>query len=260
MENEAQIRLISFALAFLVMAGWEFLAPYRRLRFKRIERWPHQIALMIINAATLKLLFPFAAIAVATWAKGSEFGALNVIEIPGLLAVVIAIVLLDLALYTQHVLSHRWNWLWRIHRTHHIDTDFDLTTGLRFHPFEMALSMIYKMALIIILGLPPFAVLIFEIILSASSIFNHANIALPKPLEMALRWIIVTPGMHRIHHSTKAGEHNSNYGFFFSGWDRMFNSYTERASEDDRTMPIGLDIARASVYKRIDKMLMIPFM
>lgn len=259
MENETQIRLIAFASIFAVMAIWEFVAPYRRLRYSRLQRWPHQLILIIINSIVLKLLFPVAAVGIALWADSEGLGFLNWIPLSPWIAIPLTIAFLDLAIYAQHRVSHRWNWFWRIHRTHHIDTDFDLTTGLRFHPIEIAISMLYKMLLIILLGAPAYGVLIFEIILSGSALFNHSNISLTKRIEPIVRRLIVTPGMHRIHHSTLPEEHNTNYGFFLSCWDRLFQSYTHQASNNDQTMPIGLDMMRDPEDRRIDQILMIPF-
>ena len=259
MEDETQIRLVSFISVFAVMAIWELIAPYRRLRYTRLQRWPHQLTLIVINSIVLKLLFPVAAIGSALWAASEGFGIMNMASLEYWVAIPLSIALLDLAVYGQHLVAHRWNWFWRIHRTHHIDTDYDLTTGLRFHPLEMVISMLYKMLFIVLLGAPTYGVLIFEIILSGSALFNHSNIGLPKKIEPLIRGLIVTPEMHRIHHSTLPNEHNSNYGFFLSCWDRLFQSYTDLASNDDRTMPIGLKIMREPKHKRIDQILMIPF-
>jgi len=259
MENETQIRLIAFISVFAVMALWECIAPYRRLRYSKLQRWPHQLALIIINSVVLKILFPVAAVGIALWAANEGIGLMNWSSLHPWIAIPLSIALLDLAVYGQHLVSHRWGWFWRIHRTHHIDTDFDLTTGLRFHPIEMVISMLYKMLVIILLGAPAFGVMIFEIILSGSALFNHSNISLPKTIEPIARGLIVTPEMHRIHHSTLPEEHNTNYGFFLSCWDRLFHSYTDQASDSDRTMPIGLEMMREPKDKRIDRILMIPF-
>ena len=251
--------MIAFISIFAAMAIWECIAPYRRLRFSKLQRWPHQLTLIIINSLVLKLLFPVAAVGISLWAANEGIGLINWYPLHPWVAIPLSIVLLDLAIYGQHLVSHRWRWFWRIHRTHHIDTDYDLTTGLRFHPIEIVISMLYKMLAIILLGAPAFAVLIFEIILSGASLFNHSNIGLPKIVEPLVRGLIVTPEMHRIHHSTLPNEHNSNYGFFLSCWDRLFNSYTHQASEDAHTMPFGLDIMREPKDKRIDRILMTPF-
>ena len=241
------------------MAIWECIASYRRLRFTRLQRWPHQLLLILINSILLKLLLPIAAAGVALWAAEQQVGLMNWYSIHPLVVIAISVVLLDLGVYAQHLVSHRWNWFWRIHRTHHIDTDFDLTTGLRFHPIEIIISMLYKMFLVMLLGVSAAGVLIFEIVLNGSALFNHSNIRLPVRLEAFIRHLIVTPEMHRIHHSTLAKEHNTNYGFFLSCWDRMFRSYTDKASENDRNMAIGLDIMRDADDRRIDRILMIPF-
>jgi len=259
MENETQIRLIAFISVFTVMALWECIAPYRRLRYSKLQRWPHQLTLIIINSVVLKLLFPVAAVGVALWAANKGIGLMNWSSLHFWIAIPLSIALLDLAVYGQHLVSHRWGWFWRIHRTHHIDTDFDLTTGLRFHPIEMVISMLYKMLIIILLGAPAIGVMIFEIILSGSALFNHSNIRLPKTIEPIARRLIVTPEKHRIHHSTLPEEHNTNYEFFLSCWDRLFHSYTDQASDNDRTISIGLEMMREPKDKRIDRILMIPF-
>ena len=258
-ENETQIRLVAFISVFAVMAIWELIAPYRRLRYTKLQRWPHQLLLIIINSVILKLVFPIAAVGIALWAAGEGVGLMNVFSLDPWISIPVSIALLDLAIYAQHRVAHRWVWFWRIHRTHHIDTDFDLTTGLRFHPIEMVISMLYKMFVIVFLGAPAIGVILFEIILSGSSLFNHSNINLPKSIEPITRRLIVTPEMHRIHHSTLADEHNSNYGFFLSCWDRLFHSYTFQASNDDQTMPIGLEMMREPEDRRIDRIIMIPF-
>ncbi len=228
------------------------------MRYSRRQRWPHQLGLIILNSLILRFLFPVAAAGTAYYFQQQELGLFNVVGWPAEISFIIGFLFLDFAIYWQHVLAHRLQWFWRLHRTHHADTDYDLTTGLRFHPLEMILSMLIKMAIIALLGIPVQAVLLFEIVLSGSALFNHSNICLPGHLENKIRSIIVTPTMHRIHHSTYQFEHDTNFGFFLSVWDRLFGSYTQQASEDDRTMPIGLKQFREKEYHRLDRILAIP--
>lgn len=258
-EFEAQIRLTSFAAIFLIMALWELKAPYRELRLTRMQRWPHQIALIVLNTLTIRLLFPIAAVGTATVMQQHNWGLLNWLELPAIISIISGFIILDFAIYWQHVFAHNWNWFWKLHRTHHADTDYDLTTGLRFHPVEIILSMLIKMLIIVLMGIPATAVILFEVVLSSSAMFNHSNIKLPENIEFILRKLIVTPSMHRIHHSTHRFEHDSNYGFFLSVWDRFFDSYTPVAMENDQTMPIGLKIFRDKDDRRLDKILKIPF-
>ncbi len=256
---ESQIRLGSFIVIFLIMALWELKAPYRQLRLSRIKRWPHQIGLILLNTLAIRLFFPVAAIQTAEYMQQHNWGLINWLELPPVIAIITGFIILDFAIYWQHVFAHRLNWFWKLHRTHHADTDYDLTTGLRFHPLEIILSMLIKMLVVVLLGIPPIAVLLFEIVLSGSAMFNHSNIRLADNFEFTLRKLIVTPGMHRIHHSIQQFEHDSNYGFFLSIWDRLFNSYTHKAIENDQNMPIGLKIFRNKHYQRLDNILKIPF-
>jgi len=259
LANEANIRLTAFLTIFLVMALWETIAPYRKLSHSRSKRWPHQLGLIIVNSIVLRFFFPLAAVGSADWASMQSFGLLNILDISPWIGVPLAFLFLDFCIYWQHVIAHKIGWFWKLHRTHHADMDFDLTTGIRFHPLEILLSMLIKVCLIALFGLPVFAVLLFEIALNGSALFNHSNIALPKSIESRIRMLIVTPTMHRIHHSTQTIEHDSNFGFFLSIWDRLFGSYRQQSSENDQTMDIGLNRFRESDDVRLDKILSIPF-
>lgn len=259
LEFEGQIRLIAFLSIFLTMALWELKAPYRKLRFSRLERWPHQLGLIVVNSLILRFIFPAAAAGIAFHAQQQNWGLMNWLDLPTFIAGLVGFLLLDFTIYWQHVIAHRLDWFWKLHRIHHADTDYDLTTGLRFHPLEIIISMLIKIAIIIMLGIPLPAVLLFEIVLSGSAMFNHSNINLPNRIESIVRKMIVTPGMHRIHHSTQQFEHDSNYGFFLSIWDRFFNSYTEKAQQDDRSMPIGLKRFRDKKSRRLDQIMSMPF-
>jgi len=259
LEYEGQIRLSAFLSIFAIMALWEMKAPYRALRFSRLQRWPHQLGLIIFNSVLLRFLFPAAAAGVALSVNQQGLGLMNWLAFPPALSAMLGFLLLDFIIYWQHVIAHRLDWFWKLHRTHHADTDYDLTTGLRFHPLEIIISMLIKMAAIAIFGIPIVAVILFEIVLSGSAMFNHSNISLPEPFESRLRKLIVTPSMHRIHHSTEQYEHDSNYGFFLSIWDRMFASYTDKAEQDDRIMPIGLKLFRQQENRKLPQILGIPF-
>ena len=259
LEFESQTRLSAFVIMFMIMAFWELKAPYRQLRFARIKRWPHQIGLIILNTLSIRLFFPVAAVGTAHYMQQHNWGIMNWLDFNPVIATIGGFLFLDFAIYWQHVVAHRLDWFWKLHRTHHADTDYDLTTGLRFHPLEIILSMLIKMLVVMLLGIPATAVILFEIVLSGSAMFNHSNIKLPGKIEPILRKIIVTPSMHRIHHSTQQFEHDSNYGFFLSIWDRFFNSYTDKAMQDDQTMPIGLKIFRDKKQQQLDKILKMPF-
>ena len=213
LAHEPALRLGAFLGAFAVMALAEALAPRRRRAFARLQRWPANLGIVVIDTLLLRLAFPTAAVGVAMLAAARGFGVLHWLHVPPAPAFVIALLVLDLAIYAQHVLFHAVPVLWRLHRMHHTDLDFDVTTALRFHPVEILLSMALKIGLVAALGPPPAAVLVFEIVLNAAAMFNHANARLPLRLDAALRWVLVTPDMHRVHHSTRIEETNSNYGF-----------------------------------------------
>ncbi len=259
LEFEAEIRITSFIAIFLTMALWELKTPYRKLRFTKQQRWPHQFGLIAIDIVTIRLLFPTAAAGTALYVSQQQIGIMNWLGFSIFFASLAGFILLDCLVYWQHVLSHRLDWFWRLHRTHHADTDYDLTTGLRFHPFELIISMLIKISFIFLLGIPIEAVILFEITLSGSALFNHSNIKLPDNIEPIIRSFIVTPSMHRIHHSTHRFEHDSNYGFFLSIWDRWFNSYTDKPEQNDKTMEIGLVQYRNTEDIKLKQILMIPF-
>ncbi len=242
--SEPVIRLMSFASIFVILAAVELLAP----RLERDEmrgalksrRWITNLAMVVLSSVALRIIFPAAAVGTAIWAESNGLGLLPMTGMPLLLMGLIAFVVLDFAVWLEHVVSHKWPWLWRIHRMHHADTGFDLTTALRFHPLEIVLSMLWKAAIIIALGAPPVAVLIFEIVLNGAAMFNHANIKLPKTIDALLRLIVVTPDMHRIHHSSDPRETDTNYGFNLAIWDRLFSTYTQTPRLGDTGLEIGL--------------------
>jgi sterol desaturase/sphingolipid hydroxylase (fatty acid hydroxylase superfamily) len=223
---EAALRLGIFLAMFAALALWEAAAPARRLRLSRLVRWRANLGLAIVNGLVVRVLLPGSALAFAALAAQEGWGLLNRFEVPAWLALVAGVVVLDFVIYLQHVLFHAVPALARLHAVHHADPDFDLTTGIRFHPVEILLSTLIKLAAIAALGAPVLAVLIFEILLNATAMFNHANVSLPAWLEARVRRVLVTPDMHRTHHSVIETERNSNYGFCLSVWDRWLGTYT----------------------------------
>jgi sterol desaturase/sphingolipid hydroxylase (fatty acid hydroxylase superfamily) len=242
--HETTIRLAAFAGVFLVMAVWEVLTPRRRLTQSRASRWASNLGLVVLNTLLLRLLFPAAAVGVAALCNARQWGLFNQIDVPVWLAVVASVVVLDGVIYLQHVMFHAVPALWRLHRVHHTDLDFDVTTGTRFHPVEIILSMLIKFAAIVLLGPPLLAVVIFEVLLNATSMFNHGNVWLPLWLDRYLRLLIVTPDMHRVHHSHLEHETNSNFGFNLSLWDRMLGTYRDQPEDGHTGMLIGIDTWR----------------
>ncbi|MGB0467570.1 MAG: sterol desaturase family protein [Pontibacterium sp.] len=238
--HETTIRLSCFFGVLALVAGWELLAPRRELRISKAVRWVNNIGLVVLNSLILRLLFPAAAVGVAVWAQSQQWGLFNLVEIPAVLSLIICVLLLDLAIYSQHVIFHKIPVLWRLHRVHHVDLDYDVTTGARFHPIEIILSMLIKFVLVCALGVPPLAVIVFELILNAAAMFNHGNIRLPKTLDRYMRWVLVTPDMHRVHHSSERDETDSNYGFNLPWWDRLFGTYKAQPRAGHQGMSIGV--------------------
>jgi len=259
LENEAPVRLVAFGVMLVVMALWELAAPRRRVEIPRLIRWTNNLGLVVVDSIVVRLVFPLLAVGVALVAEDRSWGLLHSVDIPGWLAVLIAVLILDFAIYLQHVLFHAVPAFWRLHRVHHADLEFDLTTGLRFHPIEIILSMIWKMAIVAALGAPPIAVLIFEVVLNATAIFNHSNVALPRGIDAILRLFIVTPDMHRVHHSVLVRETNSNFGFNVPWWDRLFGTYIAQPRDGHQGMSIGIEQFRTNDDLRIDRMLVQPF-
>ncbi len=258
-NHEPIIRLGIFGFLFLFISVYEVIAPRRKLDIKRSVRWSNNLAIAILNTVVLRLLFPGAAVGIAYYAESLDSSLMKFLPFPGWMDVVIAIILLDLAIYFQHRLFHAIPFTWRLHRMHHADTTFDITTGLRFHPLEIILSMLIKSLAIIVIGAPVLAVLIFELLLSSTSLFNHGNMKLPKNVDHLIRWFIVTPDMHRVHHSSTGVETDSNFGFNLPCWDRLFNTYKDQPKLGHRNMEIGLKEFRNSKELRIDQLLTQPF-
>jgi sterol desaturase/sphingolipid hydroxylase (fatty acid hydroxylase superfamily) len=241
------------------MAVWEALAPTRQRLVPRRMRWPGNLGMVALNAVAVRLIFPVASLGVAAAAETRSWGLLNSTALPDWGRVILAVVLLDFAIYLQHVVFHAVPALWRLHRMHHADLDFDVTTGVRFHPIEILLSTGLKLAVIAALGTPALGVVIFEVILNATSMFNHGNVSLPQRLDGVLRWVVVTPDMHRVHHSLIPNETNSNFGFNLPWWDRLLGTYEAQPTAGHQGMTIGLDIFRDPGQLRFDRMLVQPF-
>lgn len=240
-DSESSIRLVFFFGIIFIMATLEYIIPKRKLSLSKSKRWLNNIGLVFLNTLIIRVLFPTAAVGVAVFVHDNHIGLFNILELSMQNMIIPSIILLDFIIYWQHRLFHTVNFFWKFHKVHHSDMDYDLTTGFRFHPAEIVLSMLIKFLFIALLGIPLVAVVCFEIILSTLAIFNHSNINLPKKLDHMLRYIFVTPDMHRIHHSIYNDELNSNYGFNMSLWDRVFNSYTNTPKVKYEEMTIGLE-------------------
>jgi len=238
--HESAVRLGFFIGVFAVMAVWEVAAPRRALTLPRVVRWSNNIGLVLLNTVLLRLLFPVAAVGMAAFAAQQGWGLLNHVDLPFWLALPIAVIALDFMIWLQHVMVHAIPVLWRLHRVHHADPDYDLTTGARFHPIEIILSMLIKVATIAVLGPAVAAVFIFELLLNATAMFNHGNVRLPAGMDRVLRWFVVTPDMHRVHHSIEDDETNSNFGFNLPWWDRLFGTYRDQPRAGHQQMTIGI--------------------
>ncbi len=260
LENENSFRLASFVTGYLLFFILGLLVPFRALNTSdRVPRWSRNIAFVFGNSILLKLLIPLSLAAIALQAEANNLGLFN--QFSGLLGfeVILSLILLDLMIYWQHRIFHLIPILWRVHRLHHTDTEFDVTTAGRFHPFEILLSYALKALAVVALGLSPATIILYEIVLNFFALFNHANFALPKSVEPAVRAVFVTPSMHRVHHSTRPNETNSNYGNCLSCWDRLFSSYLKDSAENPKEMAIGLTEFRSSEEKRFSALLMQPF-
>jgi len=260
-ENfEIAVRLGFFIGVLLLMSTWELAAPRRTLTVSKSPRWASNLALVVFNSVLLRLVVPVTAVAAALFVQARGWGLLSLVEWPWWLEVAVALLAFDLAIYLQHVLFHAVPVLWRLHMVHHADLDFDVTTGLRFHTFEIALSALYKLAVVVVLGSPAIAVIAFEVLLNATAMFSHSNIRMPNRLDRMLRWLIVTPDMHRVHHSVIPREANSNFGFNLSCWDYLLGTYLAQPAEGHERMTIGIDSVRdEQIADRLPKMLTMPF-
>jgi len=260
MGHEMLLRLGAFSAIFTAIALWEWLAPRRNEAMLRNRRWPANLLLIVIDSLTLRILLPTTgSVAMALWADQQHWGLLHLLSLPSPFATTLAIILLDAIIYWQHRLFHTTSLLWRLHRVHHTDTHLDVSSALRFHPIDILLSMLIKMAAILALGADPVAVVIFEITLNGMALFNHGNIRLPRAIDRLLRWLWVTPDMHRIHHSTLPQEFNRNFGFNLSCWDRLFGSYIDQPQAGQLGMKIGQNRWRDSRTANLLWMLKLPW-
>ncbi len=256
---EPLIRLAAFGGVFVAMAIWEVIGPRRKQAIGRGWRWPNNLGIVAVDTLLVRILFPATAVGLALVAEARGFGLFNALPVPAWVGVAASVLLLDLAIYLQHVLLHAVPALWRLHRMHHADLEFDVSTGLRFHPIEILLSMTIKLAVIAALGTPAVAVLIFEVLLNATSMFNHGNVRVAPGIDRVLRWLVVTPDMHRVHHSILARETNSNFGFNLPWWDRLFGTYRAQPSAGHEAMTIGIEQFRDPRELGLDRMLLQPF-
>lgn len=259
LASEPVVRLSFFFGVLLAMALWETLAPRRERSFSRIQRWPSNFGLVVFNTLALRLVVPTAAVGAALFSAERGWGLFHVTALPEWFEIVAAVVILDLVIYGQHVLFHHVPMLWRLHRMHHTDLDFDVTSGARFHTIEILASMGIKLIVVAALGAPALGVLIFEILLNATAMFNHANVRLPESLDRLLRLVVVTPDMHRVHHSIIPRETHSNFGFNLPWWDRLFRTYRDQPEAGHIGMTIGIDKFRSPRELVLDRMLTQPF-
>ena len=260
LAKEPLIRLGIFFGVLLVMVVWEMLMPRRERSVSRWIRWPNNLGVVALDTIVVRLVIPTAAVGVALMGEERGWGLLNNVALPYWLAVIVSVVLLDLVIYLQHVMFHAVPALWRLHRMHHADLDIDVTTGARFHPIEILLSMVIKLTIVAALGAPALAVLIFEVLLNATSMFNHANVLIPAPVDRVLRLFVVTPDMHRVHHSILPRETNSNFGFNLPWWDRLFGTYRAQPAAGHSGMTIGIEQFRTERDLWLDRMLIQPLL
>ena len=256
---EAVTRLAAFALVFAALALWEVFSPRRPLAAGRKGRWPSNLGILVVDVLVVRVLIPTAAVGAALFAAGNGWGLLRLAELRLSVASILGFLALDLAIYAQHVMFHKVPLLWRLHRMHHADLDVDVTTGLRFHPIEILISLAIKIVVVLALGIPAVAVLAFEVVLNATSMFNHSNVAMPAWLDRALRRVMVTPDMHRVHHSVIRRETDSNFGFNLPWWDRLFGTYRAEPEAGHTGMTLGLPNFRDPGELRLDRLLTQPF-
>ena len=258
LKNEPFIRVAIFLGVLVTMAIWEVAAPRRRREIPRLLRWTNNLALVAVDTILVRLTFPIVAVGLALLAQQRGWGFFNTFALAGWFAVLASVIALDLVIYLQHVMFHAVPALWRLHRMHHADLEFDVTTGLRFHPIEILLSMGLKLAVVAALGPPAIAVLIFEVLLNATAMFNHSNVRIPLKLDRLLRWAVVTPDMHRVHHSIHPAETNSNFGFNLPWWDKLLGTYRPQPKEGHDAMTIGIEQFRDRRDLWLDRMLIQP--
>jgi sterol desaturase/sphingolipid hydroxylase (fatty acid hydroxylase superfamily) len=258
--NEILIRSSAFLCVFVVMAAFEVAVPRRRREIPRLLRWTNNLGVVVIDTILVRLAFPLVAVGIALLAEERGWGLFNAVEIPVWAAFAVSLLALDLAIYLQHVMFHAVPAFWRLHRMHHADLEFDVTTGLRFHPVEILLSMGIKIGVVAALGPPAAAVLVFDLLLNATAMFNHSNVRIPPGVDRVLRWFVVTPDMHRVHHSILPNETNSNFGFNLPWWDRLLGTYRAQPSEGHEEMTIGVEQFRTRRDLWLDRMLIQPLL
>ena len=259
LDSEVYIRLGFFLGVFAVMALWELAAPRKALSTSKITRWFINLSITFLNPVSLRLVFPLPATGLALMAKEKNWGIFNILEIDYWTAGLLTIILLDLTIYFQRLLFHHVRIFWKFHMVHHTDINIDVTTGARFHPLEIILSMGIKMIVVVLLGAPAWSVLVFEIVINGTSMFNHSNAFIPLPVDRALRKFIVTPDFHRVHHSVLLHESNSNFGFSLSLWDRIFGTYQDQPRAGHKGMSIGLSDFREANRLTLPYILALPF-
>jgi sterol desaturase/sphingolipid hydroxylase (fatty acid hydroxylase superfamily) len=259
-SHEILIRLGTFLVFFPLVAVWELISPRRMLTVSKALRWYSNLGITVLNSFLLRWCFPIMAIGMASLTQERQWGLLNHIEIPFWLEVILSVTVLDFIIYLQHVMFHKIPALWLLHRMHHTDLNIDVSTGSRFHPIEIILSMVIKVIAVIGLGVPPIAVVIFQVFLNGMAMFNHGNIYIPSRMDHVLRWLVVTPDMHRIHHSILPQETNSNFGFNIPWWDRLFGTYRQNPQDGHEDMEIGIKIFRDIKYLNLHWLLIQPFL
>jgi sterol desaturase/sphingolipid hydroxylase (fatty acid hydroxylase superfamily) len=259
--HESTLRLGFFITMLAIMMIAELGWPKRHLLHIKKRRWFSNLSLVFISSMTLRLLLPAGAISAAIWSADHHVGLLHLIQFPNWLSTFLSILILDIAIYLQHLVFHKNPLLWRLHKVHHADPDIDVTTGLRFHPLEILLSLGFKIVVIMVFGIPAFAVLLFEILLNAMAMFNHSNVRLPYPLDRLIRKLLVTPDMHRVHHSIEYTEMNSNFGFNLACWDKLFKTYVDQPALGHLGMKIGLpEFSNIKKASQLYMMIVMPFL
>jgi len=257
--SEPALRLTCYLGILIAVALWEIFAPRRKQVISRAQRWPSNLAIAALNTGLVRIVAPAGVVGFAIIAEEQSWGLRHLVQFPEWAVVLLAVVLLDLVIYFQHRMFHAVPMLWRLHRMHHADLEFDVTTGVRFHPIEILISIGLKIVAVAIIGAPALAILIFEVLLNATSLFNHGNIRVPARIERALRCFIVTPDMHRVHHSIDRAETNSNFGFNLPWWDHLFGTYKPQPAAGHLDMIIGIPEFRSPKQQRLDRLLAQPF-
>ena len=260
MEFDVLIRVIAFLSVFGLMASWEIMAPRRQRSALSLRRWVANLSVAALNTIVIRIVLASGAVGIAMVSAEHGWGILNMLHWPSWIEVLLAVLVLDLVIYLQHVAFHAVPMFWKVHMVHHTDPDYDVTTAVRFHPVEAVLSMVIKIAVVAIVGASPTAVLVFEVLLNGMAMFNHANVRIPHVVERILRWVMVTPDMHRIHHSIVPRETNRNFGFNLPWWDRLFGTYLANPAHGHERMTFGLKQYRNPACLKLLNILKLPFL